>query len=56
MRPFADLIERQLALFREDYADLIERHLPRFGLGLWAGGDEPPGPLRPAAMLEILDG
>lgn len=25
MRPFGDLIDRQLALFREDYADLIER-------------------------------
>jgi hypothetical protein len=25
VRPFADLIERQLALFRGDYADLIEQ-------------------------------
>ncbi len=25
MKPFVDLIERQLALFREDYAELIER-------------------------------
>ena len=25
MRPFVDLIERQLALFRADHADLIER-------------------------------
>ena len=25
MRPFDDLIERQIAFFREDYADLIER-------------------------------
>jgi hypothetical protein len=25
VRPFADLVERQLALFSEDYADLIER-------------------------------
>ena len=25
LKPFADLIERQLALFREDYADLIEQ-------------------------------
>jgi len=25
VKPFADLIERQLALFREDYSDLIEQ-------------------------------
>ena len=25
MKQFADLIERQIALFREDYAELIER-------------------------------
>ncbi len=25
MRPFVDLIERQLAFFREDYADLIQQ-------------------------------
>ncbi len=25
MRPFADLVERQLAIFVEDYRDLIER-------------------------------